>query len=161
MSLVENLGPELDITIEPAAFGGHCLYVRRGLPGDVEVEGTRLTVKQEGIVIPDATGYQSVWFEVLGVGRKFGTVASKHHTRKHRSLDILDYERMGYGKSRATELASRPCAVGDEVIGKLVYIPLPWPLVDSRVQDSPFASYEFFVEESLPAAYIDAIERVA
>ena len=163
--LATNLGPEMNQSIEPAAFGGHCLYIRRCLPGTMVGDDINMRA-DKGIVLPPALGNQTPWFQVVAVGRKFGTVSSLCHARKYRRLEIEKATRScssdipanlrgSMTMKQAVRWAAKPHAHPHEVIGKRVFIPLLWPFTDERVIDNPYATYERFIEESLPEGYED------
>ena len=156
----------MDISFEPAAFSGHSLYIRRCLPGTMVGDDINMRASH-GVVLPPAMGNQTPWFEVVAVGRKFGTACSLFHARKYRQHDIEKATRSIPSETiphnlrgtmtlrQATRWACKPHAHPHEVIGKRVFIPLVWPFEDDRVIDSPYQSYEFFIEESLPEGYED------
>jgi len=130
------------IGFRPRAFGGHCMYVRRTLTDAGPIE------------LPESTADQSVWVEILAVGPKFGTRCSKVHARKWRNMIIEKCKRAGCCEETAMSMARQVPAdePPERMVGQLAFVPLPWPLVDERVMQSPLSNKEFFIEETLPEA---------
>ena len=134
-----------EYVIRPTAFGGHCFYVRRCLPGDAaDAEDPKLC-SVGGIVIPPATGNQTVWFECRAIGPRVGQRCSENHAKKYRT-EIIN--------SHGLCAATAPRNIPTDLKGKRLFVALPWPLVDERVIESPLADFEAFVEETLPSAYM-------
>ena len=79
-SLAVNVGKRGEYTIAPVAFGGHCVYVRKCLPGQQFGDDSR-TRAIGGIVLPDQTSQtiefentadKTEWVEVLAKGPRVG-----------------------------------------------------------------------------------------
>jgi hypothetical protein len=110
------------------AYGGHCYYVRKCKTGDLQPDGTRTV---GGIVLPEMEGNagtnNSFWAEVMGIGPQSGRPCPDIHRHQFR----------------------RARCIGDlAVVGDLVMLPAE----DQGIKRSPYADYEFFVEESVPLA---------
>lgn len=131
--------------LRPTAFGGHCFYVRRCLPGDAADRQDPKVCSIGGIVIPPSMGNQTVWFECRAVGPRVGTPCSETHAKKYRAAIAKKH---GMGAARL------PRDIPADLVGKRLFVALPWPLVDERVMPSPLADFESFIEESLPEAYM-------
>jgi hypothetical protein len=131
--------------IRPTAYGGHCFYVRKTLPGDAVDSQDPAVCAVGGVIIPPAMGNQTVWFECRAIGANVGKPCSAVHAKKHRAEIV---------KAHGLRAAMAARDVPHEVNGKRLLIALPWPLVDERVHASPIADFEAFVEETLPLAYM-------
>ena len=116
----------------PLAFGGHGIWVRRCLQEAGE------------IILPEVTEDASLWLTVLAVGPNCGQKVSKAHARRWRRALVRAY---GIEKARLSP------ALPSDIIGKQVFVPLPWPRVDERVTTPyPRRHDELIIEETLPEA---------
>jgi len=134
----------------PTAFGGHCYYVRRCYTGGLaQIAKSDMDRQVGGIILPECLGNAAEWGEVLGVGPRVGLRCSADHARKYRS-------KLWEQEGRAACMARM---APDDMVGKLVHIPLLWPFKDVRAVRSPVAYWEFFIEESLPTMVWEGAEQ--
>jgi hypothetical protein len=143
-------------TIRPLAFGGHCFAIRRCLPGTSADPNDPTLCKVDGLIIPPALGNQTCFFEVRAIGPKVGQKCSKVHAKKYRTAILKRYEHNPVDGMRAATCRTE---YPTDLVGKRLFIALPWPLVDERVASIQGASFDFMVEETLPLAYM--VEEVA
>ena len=123
-TVARNVGETGELSFLPMAYGGHCLYVRKCKTGDVREDGTR---ELGGILLPDLAVENSFWAEVVGIGPRAGRPCSELHRHRFK---------------RARWFGEAPD------VGDLVMLPGE----DQGIKRSPYAEYEFFVEESVPLA---------
>ena len=125
-----NVGETGDLTFLPMAYSGHCYYVRKCKTGDVLPDGARAL---GGIVLPEsdrlynAGSNNSFWAEVVGIGPNVGRPCNEIHRHQFKRARCM------------ADLAG----VGDLIM---------MPPEDQGIKRSPYADYEFFVEESVPLA---------
>lgn len=137
--------------LRPMAFGGHCFYVRRCLPGTAADPEDPKLCAIDGLIIPPGMGNQTEWFECRAVGHRVGEKCGRVHAQKYRA-DILKKYR--HDPKQGMRVATDRKHIPHSLVGKRLFIALPWPLVDERVKESPLADFEFFVEETLPLAFM-------
>ena len=143
MHKARNVGQYGNATIEPTAFGGHCLYVRKCMTGDIAGDDP-YERHVDGIVLPEQLVDQTCFVEVLAVGRNVGKPVSAEHARRWRSELVRKY-----GLKRAR----RSYALPPNIIGARAFIWLPEGSYDQRCQRSPLSDHERFIEETLPLYY--------
>jgi len=136
VAIARGVGETADLNFLPMAYNGHCLYVRKCKTGDKQADGS-YTVG--GIHLPEmdrfynAGSNNSFWAEVLGVGPNVGRPCPKLHGHRFRRARCL----------------SDVAEVGDLVM---------LPPEDQGIKRSPYADYEFFIEESVPLALYREVE---
>ena len=143
MHTARNVGQYGNATIEPTAYGGHCLYVRKCMTGDA-VGDDPYERAVEGIVLPEQSVDQTCWVEVLAVGRNVGKPVSKAYALRWRSAIV---------KQHGLKRARRSYSLPKDIIGARAFILLPADHYDERVTRSPLSDHERFVEETLPLYY--------
>jgi len=141
----------------PSAFGGHCLYVRRCLTGDEDVDkpfdDARLNDCRliGGVLIHGVRADNSCTVEVLGWGARLDEKCTIRHAKKYRQAEIERFVRSGSTERRAERIATgRYVTTHDIKKGTLILLPIPYPCVDERVARSPLVPSEAFIESSLP-----------
>ena len=137
--------------IIPKAFGGHCLLVSRCMTGEAVDEDDTNKRHLGGIVLPDWAADHSCWVEVLAVGGRLGQRCTKEHARLYRTSLINKYGMDGARIGRHWP---------DDIVGKLIYIPLPRlrdgnVTTDERIMQSPWSKIDHFVESTLPEAWMN------
>ncbi len=130
------------VKLMPMHFAGHALYCRKCRPGDA-VDGLEHIRALNGIVLPETTGNRSQWVEILAVGPNVGKSCSNQHARRLRPDWV---EKHGVKEARRSN-------VPREIVGRLAYIPVN---DDPRIHQSIMSRDEVFIEESLPAAILEA-----
>ena len=134
-NVARNVGELGNINLQPLMYGGHALYCRKCMIGDPVNDGT-FQHKIDGIFIPQVAADNNkpfeegedlaLWLEVVGIGPNVGKPCSKAHARLHqRAKWFGDYAN----------------------IGDLIQCP---NMHATGIHRSPLASYEYFIEESVP-----------
>lgn len=139
--LAVDAGEFADRTFRPIAFGGHCFYVRRCVVGEKFGDDFRDRMIK-GIVLPQTvankkggfTIQKDIWdrsqiAEVIAKGPRVGTPCSKDHMHRYKRARFLEDS----------------VSIGDLLL-------FDNSNFNPGILESPFASFEKFVEESVPIA---------
>ena len=121
--------------LRPLYYGGHCFLVRKCFTGE-QVGEDFFDRQLGGIILPQQTADRSLVVEVLAKGSMVGKRCSKEHKKFH----------------------NRPRCLSDDVkVGDMLLCP---NMDATRIQRSPLAEFEIFIEESLPLAIIETGEKL-